>query len=109
MLAAPAGLYALSVLVGNRTACQVLTALGMAGSTAAVTVELADWSTLDVEERRRGVVHLAAHAVAATCFLTSFRLRWSGFGASARVAGLLGLGALAADGYLTSGERSPAP
>ncbi|GLZ31147.1 hypothetical protein Lesp02_33350 [Lentzea sp. NBRC 105346] len=101
VLLVPAAFYTSSVFVVNRKASQVLLGLGLATTPAAVAGELAEWSTLDVEQRRKGVVHLVAYGVASACFLTAFRLRLYGFGLTSRIAGLAGLGVLAADAYAT--------
>ncbi|MEU4739389.1 DUF2231 domain-containing protein [Actinosynnema sp. NPDC023658] len=111
VVALPIGLYAasaaLDLMPGSGKAARALIGAGLAVAPAALATELAEYGTLDQEERRTAFVQLAANAAANVCYLTSFRLRGHGFGVVARAVSALGLAALGAGGLL--GGRAAYP
>jgi uncharacterized membrane protein len=78
---------------GNRAAARRLVGLGLVTTPVAVGLGLADYAELDARQRRVGLVHAAANAVASVCFATSYVSR-------SRKWGLLGLAAIGAGGAL---------
>jgi hypothetical protein len=85
----------LDLLPGNRDAARRLIGLGLLAVPSAVALGLADYAELDARQRRVGVVHAAANAVAAVFFTASYLNR-----AHTRSWGLLGLTAVGAGGAL---------
>jgi hypothetical protein len=59
-------------LHGRNTA---LLRLGIGATAAAAAVELAEWPTLDEQQRRGGVLRMAALAAAAFCLVKALRCR----------------------------------
>ncbi|MFE2757077.1 DUF2231 domain-containing protein [Actinosynnema sp. NPDC059335] len=104
VVALPIGLYAasaaLDLMPGSSRAARAVIGAGLALAPAALATELAEYGTLDQEQRRTAFVQLAANAAANVCYLTSFRLRGHGFGVVARAVSALGLAALGAGGLL---------
>ncbi|MGW4112462.1 DUF2231 domain-containing protein [Actinosynnema sp. NPDC004786] len=104
VVALPIGLYAasaaLDLMPGSSRAARAAIGAGLALAPAALATELAEYGTLDQEQRRTAFVQLAANAAANVCYLTSFRLRGHGFGVVARAVSALGLAALGAGGLL---------
>lgn len=61
----------LDIGFGQETAARRLQALGLVATPPTVVTGLADFSELDTEQRRVGVVHAASNAVSAACVLLS--------------------------------------
>jgi uncharacterized membrane protein len=74
-----------------------LQAVGLASAPPTVLFGLADFSGLDVEQRRVGALHAMANAVSTGCFLTAYLSKSQG---ANRAWGLAGLLAVAAGGAL---------
>ncbi|WP_158853242.1 DUF2231 domain-containing protein [Saccharothrix deserti] len=87
----------LDVGFGQRTAARRLVTIGLAATPPTVLVGLADFSRLNVTQRRVGVLHAAVNTLAASCFLASTRCRSD---RSARAWGLVGLVVLSTGGAL---------
>jgi hypothetical protein len=85
----------LDCLPGNDSAARRLVAIGLAATPATVLLGAADYSGLDRHQRRVGLLHALANAVAAGVFATSYAARRRGkvkTGKALNVAGLLVLG-----------------
>ncbi|MFL6119945.1 MAG: hypothetical protein ACJ73U_10060, partial [Actinophytocola sp.] len=93
----PIGAYVsaavLDLFPGSRAAARRLVGLGLLATPVAVGLGLADYAELNVRQRRVGLVHATANAVASVCFTTSYLSR-------SRKWGLLGLAAMGAGGAL---------
>jgi len=102
----PLGLWTatsvLDVLGGKRSrpARTLLCALGVATAAPTALTGLADWSRLEGEERRLGVVHAAGNAIGVLCYAESTKRRL--FGQHVRGTLVAGLGAavMAGAGYV---------
>lgn len=86
------------LLPDGRDAARRLIATGLLTVPAAVVLGLADYTSLDVRQRRVGLIHAAANATAAALFGASYSARRSGRGG--RLLSLLGLAATGAGGAL---------
>ncbi|MFD1152057.1 DUF2231 domain-containing protein, partial [Saccharothrix hoggarensis] len=86
----------LDVGFGDRAAARRLVLVGLAATPPTVLLGLADFSHLDVPQRRVGALHAVVNTLAAGCFLASTRCG----DRAARVWGLVGLLVLSAGGAL---------
>jgi uncharacterized membrane protein len=100
----PISMYSASAVLdlvpGESGAARGLIGIGLAATPAAVATGLAEYTTLDQRQRRVALVHLAANALASTCYLTSFRLRGDGYQVVGRLVAFAGLGLVGASGLL---------
>ncbi|ATE52734.1 DUF2231 domain-containing protein [Actinosynnema pretiosum] len=100
----PIGMYAASAVLdvapGESKASRALIGIGLASTPVAVASGLAEFTSLEKDQRRAAVAHLAFNGGATLCYLTSFRLRGHGFGVVARGVSLLGLTLIGVGGYL---------
>jgi hypothetical protein len=85
------------LLPDGRDAARRLVATGLLAAPAAVVLGLADYTGLDVRQRRVALVHAAGNAVATTLFAASYAARGRGGG---RLLGALGLAAVGIGGAL---------
>jgi uncharacterized membrane protein len=93
-------------LAGHQSvAARRLVGLGTIAAPAAIATGWSDWSTLDTVQRRVGLSHAAANAVAVTLFALSYWRRTTATDGFARYTGFLGLlaagGGGAIGGHLT--------
>ncbi|MCU1485565.1 MAG: Rieske (2Fe-2S) protein [Actinomycetia bacterium] len=86
-------------LVGSPAADGAI-AVGLAAVPATAAAGLADWSDLQGETQRVGVVHGAANVTASLLYLLSLRARRRGHRGRGRALGFLGLAAVGAGGFL---------
>ena len=90
-------------LIGGRRAqptANLLAAIGVASTLPTAAAGLADWSDTYGPGRRVGVVHAAANLIGIGFYVASMRSRSRGYRLSATAYGLVGMGAMAAGGYL---------
>ncbi|MET7747771.1 Rieske (2Fe-2S) protein [Micromonospora sp. NPDC005367] len=85
---------------GQEQAATTLVAVGTASALPAALTGLNDWSWLWQEERRVGLVHAAANAMATALYAGSLAARLRGQHQLGRTLGLFGLAAVSAGGYL---------
>lgn len=90
----------LDALSGQRDASRKLVALGLAAAVPTVITGYADFSTLDVPQRRVGAVHAVSNAIGAICMATSYRARRARHDRTGTVWTLVGLGAVGVGGAL---------
>ncbi|MER6797604.1 DUF2231 domain-containing protein [Amycolatopsis mediterranei] len=86
------------VLPDGRDAARRLIATGLLAAPAAMVLGLADYSGLDVRQRRVGLVHAAANAAATALFGASYLARRGGH--DGRLLGALGLAVTSVGGAL---------
>jgi len=100
----PIGLWFASALLdtvpGNEENVNRLIRAGLLSVPVVAAAGLVDWSTLDVRQRRVGVLHALANTTASLCFLISYRHRKRGRQRAGRAWSLLGLAAVAVGGAL---------
>ncbi|WP_396135306.1 DUF2231 domain-containing protein, partial [Amycolatopsis sp. A133] len=82
----------------GRDTARRLVAAGLLTAPAAMVLGLADYTELDVQQRRVGLVHAAANATATALFAASYLARRRG--RSGRLLGVLGLAATSLGGAL---------
>jgi uncharacterized membrane protein len=87
----------LDLTPGNRDAARKLVAIGLAATAPAVALGLADYTELDVRQRRVGLTHALSNMVGAGLLAASYRRRRAGGG---RLLTLLGLSVVGAGGAL---------
>lgn len=104
LIALPIGAWVCSavfdVMPVDRDVARKLIAVGLVATPPTVLLGLADYSELNQRQRRVGVMHAAANAVAAACYAISYRRRKRGAHASGVLFSLLGLAAVGAGGTL---------
>jgi nitrite reductase/ring-hydroxylating ferredoxin subunit/uncharacterized membrane protein len=83
-----------------RRAARTLTGLGVVLAVPTAAAGWSDWSDLMGEDRRVGLVHAAANAVAIVLFARSFLSRVRGHHMKGRLFSLFGVAAMTAGGYL---------
>jgi nitrite reductase/ring-hydroxylating ferredoxin subunit/uncharacterized membrane protein len=86
-------------LVGSPAADKAI-AIGLAAVPPTALTGASDWSDLQGESRRVGVVHAAANTTAAVLYLLSLRARKRGRRGTGRALGYLGFAAVGAGGFL---------
>jgi nitrite reductase/ring-hydroxylating ferredoxin subunit/uncharacterized membrane protein len=86
-------------LVGSPAADKAI-AVGLAAVPPTAITGASDWSDLQGESQRVGVVHAAANTTAAVLYLLSLRARKQGRRGKGRVLGFLGFAAVGAGGFL---------
>ncbi|MEV5712574.1 DUF2231 domain-containing protein [Amycolatopsis mediterranei] len=86
------------VLPDGRDTARRLVATGLLAAPAAIVLGLADYSGLDVRQRRVGLVHAAANAAATALFGASYLARRGG--RDGRLLGALGLAVTSVGGAL---------
>lgn len=94
------GAAVLDVLPGNEDAARRLVGAGLVALPPTVAAGLADYTDCDRRQRRTGVVHAAANAVAGACYAASYVCRRRGAHGQGALWGLLGMTALGAGGAL---------
>jgi uncharacterized membrane protein len=82
---------ALDLVFSQPKAARQLQAIGLASLPPTVLFGLADYSGLDVEQRRVGVLHAATNAVSGGCFLAAVLAKSQGANRAWSLAGLLAL------------------
>ncbi len=90
----------LDFLPGNVSAARRLVAVGLLATPATMVLGAADYSGLDVRQRRVGLVHAAGNALAAMVFAKSYAARARGAEGAGRTLNLVGLLVLSAGGAL---------
>ncbi|MEA5365251.1 DUF2231 domain-containing protein [Amycolatopsis sp., V23-08] len=90
----------LDLLPGSEPAARRLVAAGLLATPAAAVLGWADYSELDTRQRRVGVVHAAANALAAGVFVTSYSARTRGATAAGKLLNVVGLAVLGVGGAL---------
>lgn len=88
------------VAPGSRQASRRLIGFGVLASLPTAASGLSDWVDVYDDGRRIGLVHAAGNTLALALYLWSFRRRGRGGRLSGKLLSLLGLGVLAASGYL---------
>lgn len=98
----PVGAWTAAALLdlAGRDSADALIGIGLAAVPATAVSGLSDWSDLLGRTRRVGMVHAAANTTASVLYLLSLRARRRGRRGRGRVLGFLGLGAVAAGGFL---------
>ncbi|MFJ7219197.1 DUF2231 domain-containing protein [Amycolatopsis sp. NPDC098790] len=91
---------AFDLLPGRQEEARRLVAAGLLAAPPAIVLGLADYSDLDVRQRRVGLVHAASNAVAIALFGASYAARRRGRVVRGRVLSTLGLTAAGAGGAL---------
>ena len=91
---------ALDALPGQRDASRKLVAVGLAAAAPTIVTGYADFSTLDVPQRRVGAVHAVSNAIGVICMATSYRARRARHDRAGTVWTLIGLGAVSVGGAL---------
>jgi nitrite reductase/ring-hydroxylating ferredoxin subunit len=91
---------ALDLLPGNETAARALVGLGVLSAAPTAATGYTDWSRLNIQHQRVGVVHSAANLAAVALYSWSWVERGRGNLTKGKVLGFLGLGAVTAGGYL---------
>jgi nitrite reductase/ring-hydroxylating ferredoxin subunit/uncharacterized membrane protein len=99
-LGAWASAAVLDLAGGDRDAARRLVGVGLLAAPGAIAAGWADWVELEPEQRRVGLVHAAANAVATTCFAVSYLARRRGRHRGGVLAGLAGLAAGGLGGVL---------
>lgn len=90
----------LDFVPGNESAARRLVAIGLLATPAAALLGAADYSELDVRQRRVGLTHAAGNALAAVVFAQSYRARGRGLTGAGKTLNLFGLLLLSASGAL---------
>jgi uncharacterized membrane protein len=90
----------LDFLPGNDSAARRLVAVGLLATPATMALGAADYSELDVRQRRVGLAHAAGNALAAAVFATSYFARARGAKSAGKTLNLVGLLVLSAGGAL---------
>ena len=90
----------LDALPGNGDAARRLVGLGLLASPVATAAGLADWAELEPEQRRVGLVHAAANALATGGFTASYLARRRGRNGLGALLGMLGLAVAGVGGAL---------
>jgi hypothetical protein len=90
----------LDFLPGNDSAARRLVAVGLLATPATMVLGAADYSELDVRQRRVGLTHAAGNALAAAVFAKSYFARVRGAKAAGKTLNLVGLLVLSAGGAL---------
>jgi nitrite reductase/ring-hydroxylating ferredoxin subunit/uncharacterized membrane protein len=90
----------LDVLPEQDRAATTLIAVGTAGAAPAIAAGLVDWSALSRDQRRVGLVHAAANAVALGLYAGSLWARVSGRRGLGKILGYAGLSVAGAGAYL---------
>lgn len=95
LVLAPVGAWTSSVLLdwtgADSVASRRLIGYGLIAAPAAIVTGWADWSTLDLRQRRVGLIHAATNATAVNLFLLSYRRRKIETDRAARIFSVLGL------------------
>ncbi|MEZ5140082.1 MAG: DUF2231 domain-containing protein [Acidimicrobiales bacterium] len=94
--------WVLDVVGGERAepAADLLVAVGLAAAVPTVAAGWADWVTLPRAERRIGLVHASANALATAAYAASLGARLGGRRATGRALGHLGAGVASVGGLL---------
>lgn len=104
LIAVPIGAWICSAIFdvkpADRDVARKLITVGLAAMPPTILLGLADYSELDQRQRRVGVVHAVANAVAGACYATSYRCRSHGAHGSGVLFSLLGLTAVGVGGAL---------
>ena len=90
----------LDFLPGNDSAARRLVAVGLLATPATVVLGAADYSGLNTRQRRVGLVHAAANALAAVVFTTSYSARVRGATGAGKTLNVVGLLVLSTGGAL---------
>jgi hypothetical protein len=90
----------LDFVPGNDSAARRLVAVGLLATPATVVLGAADYSGLDTSQRRVGLVHAAANALAAVVFAISYSARARGAAAAGKTLNVVGLLVLSTGGAL---------
>jgi len=100
----PAGAWISSAVLdfipGQQRASRLLVGMGLLGAAPAAASGIADWSNLDREQQRVGIVHWAANLTAVALYSASYIQRRRGKHLSGRALGLAGLTVISLSGYL---------
>lgn len=84
----------------QRVAARRLVALGLLATPPTAVAGFADYSELNVEQRRVGLLHASGNVLASACFLASYVRRVQGRNAAGTMWSAVGLAALSAGGAL---------
>ncbi|MEV7043473.1 DUF2231 domain-containing protein [Amycolatopsis sp. NPDC051061] len=90
----------LEFLPNNGSAARRLVAVGLLATPATMVLGAADYSGLDVRQRRVGLAHAAGNALAAAVFAKSYLARARGAKAAGKTLNIVGLFVLGAGGAL---------
>ncbi|APU20637.1 DUF2231 domain-containing protein [Actinoalloteichus sp. GBA129-24] len=99
----PIGCYSAAAvcdLLGRRETARHLISLGLLSTPGAVITGLAEWSDLDLRQRRVGLVHAMANATSSVCYLLSWLSRHRSGDTAGRGWAVLGLAAVGAAGAI---------
>lgn len=104
LVTVPIGAWVCSAVLelgfGQRDAARRLVAIGLLATPPTIVTGIADFSGLDVRQRRVGALHAAANTVSTGCFLASYLCRTRRADTAGTVWSLLGLLAVGAGGAL---------
>ncbi|MCQ1946141.1 MULTISPECIES: Rieske 2Fe-2S domain-containing protein [unclassified Arthrobacter] len=104
MIVVPLGAWVsaavLDVLPGNERAARTLVGVGVAAAGPTALAGAADFSQLDTEQRRTGIVHQGANALAVGLYSASWLVRGRGRTGLGRVLAFTGLAVTGAGGFL---------
>jgi nitrite reductase/ring-hydroxylating ferredoxin subunit/uncharacterized membrane protein len=95
-----ASLVDVFAMKSGQRAARRLVAAGIVASLPTAATGLSDWNDTHGPERRVGVAHMAANSAALLMQIASWRARHRGHHIRGAILGAVGLGALAAGGYL---------
>jgi nitrite reductase/ring-hydroxylating ferredoxin subunit/uncharacterized membrane protein len=90
----------LDLIPGQKQAATALVAVGLAGAGPAAAAGATDWSELDREQRRVGLVHWSGNLTAVALYAASLTARLRGDDGRGRTLGFLGLSTVAGSAYL---------
>lgn len=90
----------MDALPSQQRAATTLIALGTVSAAPAIVVGLADWSSLSRDQRRVGLVHAAANAVALGLYAGSLAARFAGRRGLGKILGYAGLTVASSGAYL---------
>ena len=90
----------LDLMPEQKRAATTLVAVGLAGAGPAAVAGATDWSELDREQRRVGLVHWTANLTAVVLYAASLNARLRGDHGRGRTLGFLGLSTVAGSAYL---------
>ena len=104
MIVVPLGAWVsaavLDVLPGNDRAARTLVGVGVLSAAPTALAGAADFSQLDTEQQRTGIVHQGSNAVAVVLYAASWLARGRGSRGAGRALGFAGLAVSMAGGFL---------
>ena len=90
----------LDLVPGQEAAATTLVGVGLAGAPLAAVAGADDWADLDKEQRRVGLVHIAANGTSVALYVASLVARLGGNHTRGRILGFAALSVASASAYL---------